>query len=551
MMAFRTMASAQLIGQAPTTTPAEQKSSAWKPRALPNDLLKQASNRLGIVALLAAALWVTGTILDHVAFRVMSHGHPGVAYSPVTDWIAVASALVSLALFFYTRNGERDPRFILDLGLVYMVATAFALGVLFHWEHVPSTWPISPTISWIGVVILMSAAIVPSAPGKTLIAGIIAASMNPLGMLLAKSRGAWDFGPNSNALLMHYPDYLLVGIAVVISHVLTNLGRQVAKAREMGSYQLGKLLGSGGMGEVYEATHRMLARPAAIKLIRPEMIRAEDGERAHVAVQRFRREAEAAANLRSPHTVELYDFGVTEDQTMYFVMELLDGMDLQSLVRNHGPLPANRTIYILRQACASLEEAHVRGLVHRDIKPANIHVGRLGLQHDFVKVLDFGLVKSISAANADYSLATEAGITPGTPAYMAPEMALGETIDGRTDIYALGCVAYYLLTGTLVFEADNVFQMMAKRLRDDPVPPSQRTSLPIPPAVDQLVLSCLQRQPADRPASAAELSQLLAAIDEMPWNEEQARAWWNTHRPVPSQAEPAADDVTTMLGGAA
>jgi serine/threonine-protein kinase len=408
-------------------------------------------------------------------------------------------------------------------------------------------------ISWIGVVVLMFSAIVPSAPIKTLIAGIIAVSMNPMGMLIARHRGVWDFGATSNVLLMHYPDYLLVGVAVVISHVLTNLGRQVAKAREMGSYRLGALLGKGGRGEVYEATHHMLARPAAIKLIRPEMIRAEGGERAHVAIQRFRREAEAAANLRSPHTVELYDFGVTGDQTMYFVMELLDGMDLQSLVSQYGALPANRTIYILQQACASLEEAHVRGLVHRDIKPANIHVGRLGLQHDFVKVLDFGLVKSMTTANSDYSLATAAGITPGTPAYMSPEMALGETIDGRTDIYALGCVAYYLLTGTLVFEAANVFQLMAKRLRDDPVPPSQRTSLPIPPALDQLVLACLERKPENRPASAAELSCSLAAIDVPPWDESQAAAWWQAHQPrLPiREAETVEADATTMIGGVA
>ncbi|HEX7680278.1 MAG TPA: serine/threonine-protein kinase [Thermoanaerobaculia bacterium] len=550
------MDDAHLIGQAPTTTtPSALKTSAWKPRTLPDDLLRQASGRLGIVALLAAALWVLGTVLDHLAFRVMRHGDANAFYPHTADVIAGASVLISLALFFYTRKAERDPRFILDLGLGYMVLTALALGVLFHWEHVPSSWPISPTISWIGVVVLMFAAIVPSAPVKMLIAGVIAVSMNPVGMLIARSRGTWDFGPTSNVLLMHYPDYLLAGVAVVISHVLTNLGRQVAKAREMGSYRLGALLGKGGMGEVYQATHRMLARPAAIKLIRPEMIRAEDGERAHVAVQRFRREAEAAANLRSPHTVELYDFGVTGDQTMYFVMELLEGMDLQSLVVQYGPLPANRTIYILHQVCESLEEAHVRGLVHRDIKPANIHLGRLGLQYDFVKVLDFGLVKSMAATNAGYSLATAAGITPGTPAYMSPEMALGEPIDGRADIYALGCVAYYLLTGTLVFEAGNVFQLMAKRLRDDPIPPSQRTSLPIPPALDRLVLACLERKPENRPASAAALSRSLAAIDLPPWDEAQAAAWWQTHRPAlqdrKMSVEPIEDDATTMIGGVA
>ncbi len=208
------------------------------------------------------------------------------------------------------------------------------------------------------------------------------------------------------------------------------------------------------MGEVYQATHRMLARPAAIKLIRPRDDRRErrrDG--AQLAVKRFRREAEAAANLRSPHTVELYDFGVTDDQTLYFVMELLEGMDARGAGAPVRPAARRRVIHILRQVCESLEEAHARGLVHRDIKPANIHVGRVGLRYDFVKVLDFGLVKSVAGASDEDSLATAAGLTPGTPAYMAPEMARGDTVDGRADIYALGCVAYYLLTGQLVFEA--------------------------------------------------------------------------------------------------
>src|SRR4029078_9128135 len=215
-----------------------------------------------------------------------------------------------------------------------------------------------------------------------------------------------------------------------VSKVVTRLGRQVSKAREMGSYQLGDLIKRGGMGEIYKATHRMLARPAAIKLIRPEMLGNDSGESAELAIRRVHREAEAAANLRSPHTVELFDFGVTEDQTLYFVMELLEGMDLETMVKNHGPLPAARVIHILRQACESLAEAHERGLVHRDIKPANIHVGHVGIRDDYVKVLDFGLVKSV-ATSSEVSLGTAVGRTPGTPAYMAPEMALGETVDGR------------------------------------------------------------------------------------------------------------------------
>ena len=181
----------------------------------------------------------------------------------------------------------------------------------------------------------------------------------------------------------------------------------------------------------------MLARPAAIKLLRPGVLAKGNEAAAQLAVKRFWREAEAAASLRSQHTVELYDFGVMEDQTVYFVMELLDGMDLEALVRKTGPLPAGRVVYLLTQVCESLEEAHSRGLVHRDIKPANIHIGRMGLRHDYVKVLDFGLVKSVST-NAEDTVGTTDGIHPGTPAYMAPEQAMGEKVDHRVDIYAAG-----------------------------------------------------------------------------------------------------------------
>ena len=253
---------------------------------------------------------------------------------------------------------------------------------------------------------------------------------------------------------------------------------------------------------------------------------------AQVAVARFRREAEAAANLRSPHTVELYDFGVTEDGTLYFVMELLDGMDLESLVRREGPLPGKRVIHILRQVCESLEEAHAAGLVHRDIKPANIHVGRLGLRHDFVKVLDFGLVKSVAAPTNGDSMATAAGLTPGTPAYMAPEMALGEAVDGRADIYALGCVAYYLLTGRLVFEAGSGFQMIAKHIQEPPIPPSRRSEVDINPELERVVLACLAKKPDDRPQGAAELDRMLGEIEIAPWSEEDATRWWRTHQPA-------------------
>jgi serine/threonine-protein kinase len=526
----------ELIAPKAQSTPLSFGGSRKAARAIPDDLLKEASRRLEIMSLLAAGLWTVGSILWHVR---LGSNPSGLRLSPYesSDNIAVVAVLASLALFFYAHNTRREPAFILNLGIGYMILTAAAIGVITHWyaEPLDPSTSILPTISWIGVVILMFAAVIPSSPRKTIIAGLIAASMNPIGMLTAKARGVWDFGPSINALLMHYPDFLLVGAAVVIAQVVRRLGQQVSKAREMGSYQLGDLLKRGGMGEIYKATHTMLARPAAIKLIRPEMLGGANGEDAQIAVKRFHREAEAAANLRSPHTVELFDFGVTEDQTLYFVMELLQGLDLETMVQRHGRMPPARVIHILRQVCESLEEAHSLGLVHRDIKPANIHIGHVGIRDDYVKVLDFGLVKSV-ASSSEVSLGTAVGRTPGTPAYMAPEMALGETVDGRADIYALGCVAYYLLTGKLVFDAENTFQMVAKHLNHEPVSPSLRGEIAIPEQLERLVLSCLAKKPEARPRSAAELSQALARIDVSPWTEAQAREWWTANRAEPATA---------------
>lgn len=493
-------------------------------RPIPEDLLRQASRRLAILALVGCGLWFFGPALGHVA--AFTQNDPRWARFGETDIIAAGSIAVSLALFFYLRRRDPDPLFVTDLALVYLVTMTFSIGLMMHMMpvslHILDT---SPMITWAGPVILMVAAIVPVPPWKMLLAGFLAASMDPVGMLIARAAGTFQFNSIASAFLMHYPNYLMLGVAVVISGVLTRLGQQVAREREMGSYRLGEMLGRGGMGEVYQATHRMLARPAAIKLIRSDTIGANDGETAQLAAKRFRREAEAAASLRSPHTVELYDFGITDDQTLYFVMELLEGMTLEEMVREHGPLPVARAIYVLRQVCESLQEAHARGLVHRDIKPANIHVGRVGLQYDFVKVLDFGLVKSETAGNDGDSLATAAGLTPGTPAYMSPEVSRGDTVDSRADIYALGCVAYYLLTGQLVFEASNPLQMIARHLSTAPIPPSQRANVHLPAGMDELVLSCLAKEPEDRP-SAAELSRSLAALDVEPWHEVEAKEWW-------------------------
>jgi serine/threonine-protein kinase len=480
------------------------------------------------MSLIGAVLWVLGTVGDRLALLTMTHGNRIWLHGQAIDVIAGISVLASLALFFYIRKGDREPRFVLDLGLVYMVFTACSLGLIIHWSPVPKEWHVSPMISWIGAVVLMSAAIVPNSPMKTLIAGLIAVSMNPLGMLIAKARGTWDFGSLSNALVMHYPDYLLVGVAVVISRVVTKLGQQVTKAREMGSYRLVALLGKGGMGEVWRARHHMLARDAAIKLIPPDMLSRKSGSSSVLVRRRFEQEARATASLRSPHTVELYDFGVTKDGVFYYVMELLDGVDLETLVRKFGPQPPARVVTILRQVCRSLADAHHQGLIHRDIKPTNLFLCRLGNEYDFVKVLDFGLVKVL---DNDETKMTAEGATTGTPAYMAPEMFLGTSpVDARTDLYGLGCVAYWLITGSLVFDEKNAAAMMLAHLQKSPVAPSKRSDLAVPASLDRTIMMCLAKAPAERPNGAEVLGRMLEACDGLgSWTPQDAELWWHTH----------------------
>lgn len=498
-------------------------------REIPADLLEEAARRIGITALIGTALWITGWVLDHLAMHYLFPDEPGWYRMYAPDIVVLVAIVASLGLYVFSRRVKIAPETMLNLGLAYMVITCFEIGLIAHWSRT-SAVSIHPTFSWAGCLVLIFAAIVPNPPTKTFFAGLIAASMYPLAMFISRARGTWDFASSWDPFVMHYPDYLMVGVSVVISVVVTRLGQHVSRAREMGSYQIQELLGKGGMGEVYTATHRMLARPAAIKLIRPEALGAVDSEAARIAVMRFRREAEAAATLRSPHTVELYDFGVTEDNTFYFVMELLDGLDLEDMVRMHGPLPPNRVIYILRQVCESLEEAHTRGLVHRDIKPANIHVGRVGLKYDVAKVLDFGLVKAFEDGGTEQSMGTAADIAPGTPSYMAPEVALGHPVDGRADLYALGCVAYFLLTQEIVFTANTALQAVARHINDQPVPLAQRAQQPIPVELESIVHSLLAKSPIDRPASAAILARQLESVPVEPWTQEKAAMWWQLVR---------------------
>jgi DNA-binding NtrC family response regulator len=317
-------------------------------------------------------------------------------------------------------------------------------------------------------------------------------------------------------------------VLVCKSTLLELDAEQLNEALAVGSYRLVSPLGTGGMGEVWLARHRFLVRPAAVKLIRHDVA---PGAAREQLVRRFEREAHVTAALRSPHTVQLYDFGVNESGSFYYVMEYLDGLDLHRVVTRFGPQPAERVIAILRQACRSLAEAHERGLVHRDIKPANLFVTRLGTEYDYLKILDFGVVKEQAAP--DETMLSNPDVVQGTPAFMPPEIVLGaKHIDGRADLYSLACAAYWSLTAQTVFEATSPAQMLIHHVQTRPVPPSERSELSIPRRLEAILMTCLEKDSARRPSSALELDSELAEVRcESPWTNERARHWWETHAP--------------------
>jgi serine/threonine-protein kinase len=403
------------------------------------------------------------------------------------------------------------------------------------------------------VTVMIRAILVPSRPGRTMLLTALAflptvvvciARHHPTVLLPGFTPSYQKQYMTLNTVLW---SVLGITLATITSRVTYGLRRQVAEANELGQYVLEEKIGGGGMGEVWRARHRLLIRPAAIKLIRPQV--SDDAE---LLLRRFEREARATAALRSPHTVQLYDFGATEDGRLYYVMELLDGLDLDTLVRQYGPLPAERVVHILRQVCSSLQDAHVNGLVHRDIKPANVVVSRAGTTFDFAKVLDFGLVKLDSAgSDGDEAVKlTNEGSASGTPAFMAPEVVLGVAdTDHRVDLYALGCVAYWLLTGKLVFAGKSVVEVMFHHAHTPPVRPTTRSELPIPASLETLVMDCLEKDPAHRPASAEAVSARLEAVAlESLWTAERAERWWEMHRPLPADARRLAEVLLSQEG---
>jgi hypothetical protein len=525
------MTSRRLLGRRPSTPVRSTASSSG--HSMPGDLMFQTCRRVGIVSIVFASVWAFMTIVNNFFLHLISD-RMGSLYPFPGNVLGTAGVASSLVMISLARKLSHRPPLLIDLGAGYLVFQCLLISILTYW--LPT--PLVPRVSWVCVAILIYPAIVPNTVRKTLLVSLLAASTEPLALGLSTLRGSEFQVSWLYVLWSSLPNYICALLAVVPVKIIHGLGQQVRQARELGSYRLEEPLGKGGMGEVFRATHQMLARPAAIKLIRPEILGSSAPAAARVIVERFRREAEAAASLRSPNTISLYDFGVANDGTFFLVMELLDGLDLETLVERFGPLPPERVVYLLRQACASLEEAHARGLVHRDIKPSNIFSCRLGLAVDFVKVLDFGLVKAVDDGGREATLLTAPDSTTGTPAYIAPEVVRGDRVaDHRVDIYTLGCVGYWLLTGRLVFQAPNAIQLMYQHANTPPVPPSQRSELEISPELDRIILACLAKHPEDRPQTAGELSRQLVTAVPAAWTEEQAHRWWDRHHPESARAE--------------
>lgn len=507
--------------------------------SLPGDVLEDSRKRIGVAALVIAAIWFLILLLIGIAGRYFAASVPNIdaAWPRPGRPFALIGILGGVGLALLARRLGPRSHWLRDATALLMITTCLMLAIL------ESRFPITQPgrLSWVNVIILLYPLIVTDSPRRTMVVSLMAALSVPTSLLLAR-RGGVALPETTFALIvLIVPPFLCAAIAVVPARLIQGLGKAVKAAREIGAYRLGKLLGEGGMGQVFRATHQLLARPAAVKLIRPESIKGVSSESARTAMERFRREAAAAAALSSPHTIALYDFGPTGDGSFFYAMELLEGMSLEDIVKQHGPLPPERVVYLLRQACLSLAEAHQRNLVHRDIKPSNLYACRVGVEVDFVKVLDFGLVKETTPGEAADLKLTAADALTGTPAFMAPELALGDPdIDHRVDIYALGCAAYWLLTGELPFYATNTVQMLFKQANEAPPKPSAKAKFPVSPAVDAMVLACLAKAPNDRPRDAMALIAMLDAIPfEDPWTPVRALAWWNEYIPsaLPSTPE--------------
>jgi eukaryotic-like serine/threonine-protein kinase len=457
-------------------------------------------------------------------------GHPALV-------LHVAAMLVALTQWLSCRSDKRSLRQLHAIDAAGLLGSMVLYGALTiaeaaGFEHAIAVESAGAEVLLVALImmsfVVTRAIIVPAAVSRTFWLSASAAAIctcaaygvSQVGFPAdALARKPW-LGLNQ-AMYVAMWGVFTVAVSTIAARVIHGLQQRVRDANEVGQYRLEEKIGEGGMGLVYRARHLLLRRPTALKLLPVERA----GER---AIRRFEQEVQLTSALSHPNTIAIYDFGRTPDGVFYYAMEYLDGMTFEQLVAFRGALPPARVVHLLKQVLGALAEAHALGLVHRDIKPANLMVCKRGGIPDHVKVLDFGLVKEQSAQAGDLSMA---GTLLGTPAYLPPEALLHPTkVDGRSDLYAVGAVAYFLLSGTLVFDGRTLVEICAKHLHSEPEPLVSRTSSPVPESLERVVLRCLAKQPSDRPASATELIGLLdgVALTDS-WSRDEAEQWWHEH----------------------
>jgi eukaryotic-like serine/threonine-protein kinase len=398
------------------------------------------------------------------------------------------------------------------IDLVYAISTGLVFGMSAWWakELRPSAYG---CLLYASFMVLLRAIVVPSTGPRTAITGVL--TFLPMTIVAIRLREHQELPAWAFVIADLVISTIVVLLATIGSRIIYGLRKQVSVAMQLGQYTLDRKIGEGGMGEVYRARHTLLRRPTAVKLLIPDRIGGG-------TVERFEREVQHMSQLTHPNTVAVFDYGRNPEGVFYYAMEYLDGIDLEHLVEEYGPQPADRVVAILVQVCGALHEAHTNGIIHRDIKPANIILCERGAVPDVAKVVDYGLVKEITANTGESSR-----VILGTPAYIAPEAVSDpDSVGPAGDLYALGAVGYFLLTGKRVFEGKTSVDVCVQHVTAVPVPPSKAAPVRIPEALEALILKCLEKSPKARP-SAAGLAKLMRAVPaQQDWTEDEALAWW-------------------------
>ena len=493
-------------------------------------------------AFLQARVTLFWKVTFFIVLLACALGAVGAIVRPGADLLLTfASTAQAGAFWWLCRRGVRSIRFSRRMeagGLLLNSAISALLGrylsAAFARDHqivgeqaavLADAYVSLMQLGGMAMLLAIRAALIPARPARTillttlfgmpmiLVNSFVVPTVSGGFALRAQDSGAVPWVPANLSIMWTFA----VITSVVISWVIYGLRKEVRQARQLGQYVLEEKLGEGGMGEVYRAQHGMMRRPTAIKLLRGD----RSGE---LNLLRFEREVQLTARLTHPNTITLFDYGRTDDGILYYAMELLDGATLHKIVAVSGAQPASRVVRILAMLCGALTEAHDIGLIHRDIKPANIMLCTQGGERDVVKLLDFGLVKQFELDRS--AQLTGASTMLGTPQYLAPESIVSpDSADVRTDIYALGAVAYFLLAGVDVFEANSIVEICIKHIHEQPQPLSSR-GIGISPELDAVVLACLAKDPAQRPQTTAELRSRLEACLIEPWHSEHARTWW-------------------------